>query len=174
EGDLAPTFVPPNTSSYQGAYSLIVTNEEADFGDGLGTATIDAKGKLKLKATLADGTAVSQSVPVSKDGMWPLYVPLYSGKGSILSWVQVSTNAAPEASLYGELSWIKPALPTAKYYREGFTNEMDLAGSIYLRPTTNKVLAFGPGTFSVAGGNLSSSFTNQVELGLKNVLTNLT
>jgi plastocyanin len=174
EGDLAPTFVPPNTSPYQGAYTLIVTNEEAEFGDGFGTATIDAKGKLKLKATLGDGTTVSQSVPVSKDGMWPLYLPLYSGKGSILSWVQVSTNAAPEASLYGELSWIKPALPTAKYYREGFTNEMDLAGSIYVHPTTNKVLAFGPGTFSVAGGNLSSSFTNQVELGLKNVLTNLT
>jgi hypothetical protein len=105
--------------------------------------------------------------------MWPLYVPLYGGKGSILSWVTFSTNPAPAASLYGELSWIKPSLP-GKYYADGFTNEMDIVGSIYQPPGTNPVLQINLGAVTFEGGNLTRSFTNSVTLGPKNQLINLT
>jgi len=177
QGDAAPVFSGTNASPYRGKYTLILTGEdeedEAGFGTGFGTVTVDPKGKLKFAGTLADGTPVTQSVSVSADGMWPLYVALYGGKGSILSWVTVSTNAAPADSLYGELSWIKPSLP-GRYYPSGFTNEMDIVGSLYQPPGTNSVLQFETGTVTFEGGNLTSAYSNTIALGPKNKLINLT
>jgi len=178
-GDRAPVFANGNASPYSGSYTLLVTksdetNEDLGIGTGFGTLKIDAKGKVKLSGILADGTPVAQSVPVSKAGQWPLYAALYGGKGSILSWVSVSTNAAPEASLQGELSWIKPTLPRARYYASGFTNEMEMVGSIYQPPRGTKVLPSDRASISFQGGNLTSALTNIVRLESNNKVTNLT
>jgi len=186
-GDRAPVYAGTNASPYGGTYTLLVTKEdqadgaglaladpELEIGNGFGTLKVDAKGKLTFRATLADGTPVTQSVPVSKAGLWPLYVALYGGNGSILSWVSMSTNPAPEASLYGELSWIKPVLAGARYYAAGFTNAMDIVGSIYQPPGTNKVLQIDMGTVSFEGGNFTAALTNVVRLEPINKLTNLT
>jgi uncharacterized repeat protein (TIGR02543 family) len=186
-GDRAPVYGRTNSSPYRGNYTLVVTKDdgtdgagltqadpELEIGDGFGTLKVDAKGKLTFRATLADGTPVSQSAPVSKAGLWPLYLALYGGKGSILSWVSLSTNPAPEDSVFGELSWIKPASTGARYYAAGFTNQMDIVGSIYQPPGTNKVLQIDMGTASFDGGNLTAALTNVVRLEPNNKLKNLT
>jgi plastocyanin len=173
QGDAAPTFVGTEASPYQGRYTLIMPNEElGDFGDGIGSVNVDAKGKLRLAGTLADSSPVTQSVPVSANGLWPLYVPLYGGKGSLLSWVGFSNAPAPAASLYGEMSWIKPSLP-GRLYPEGFTNELDLVGSVYQPPGTNRVLQLDMGVVTFEGGDLTGAHTNLVTLGPKNQLTSL-
>ncbi len=174
-GDRAPSFPGTNTSQYRGRYTLLVTGEdEAGIGNGFGTAVVSPKGRLNVRATLADGTPVTQSVPVSRDGQWPLYVALYGGKGSILSWASLTTDPAPADSLYGELSWTKPGLPGARYYPAGFTNAMDIVGSVYEPRGTNRVLQIDMGTVTFEGGNLAGAFTNLATLGAKNKLTNLT
>ena len=174
EGDLAPVFSGTNASPYRGRYTFIVTSEDdVPFGHGFGTVMVDPKGNARLSGTLADGSRVAQSVPLSEEGLCPLYAALYRGKGSILSWVGFSTNPAPAASLYGELSWIKPSLP-GKYYPDGFTNEMDIVGSIYLPPKTNAVLELDMGSVTFEGGNLTTPFTNTVMLAPKNQFINLT
>jgi hypothetical protein len=186
-GDRAPVYTGTSTSPYAGNYTLLVTKEDEsdeaglaasepdlEIGTGFGTLKVDAKGKAAFRVTLADGTAVAQTVPISKAGLWPLYVSLYGGKGSILSWVSLSTNPAPEASLYGELNWSKPAQTAAKYYPDGFNAEMDIVGSIYHAPGTNRVLEIDMGIVSFEGGNLTEELENMVTLGANNKVTNLT
>jgi hypothetical protein len=178
-GDRAPVFAGTNTSPFKGKYTLIVPGSEdaaaSPGGDGFGTVLVGANGKLTFHGMLADGTPATQSVPLSKNGCWPLYVALYGGKGSILSWAMLNTDPAPSASISGGLSWIKPALPTARYYPEGFNVWPELAGSTYEPPGTNRVLDL-PDVAEVdfRGGNLSEQFTNLVTLGANNRITNLT
>jgi plastocyanin len=186
-GDRAPIYTGTNASPYSGNYTLLVTKKEdpngagiaqavpePEIGNGFGTLKVDAKGKVTLRASLADGTPVTQTVSASKDGVWPLYLALYRGKGSILSWVNLRTNPAPEASLRGELSWIKPAMTGVKYYPAGFTNQMDMVGSIYPPPGTNQALQIGTGAISFDGGNLGAALTNIVNLEPNNKVRNLT
>jgi hypothetical protein len=113
-------------------------------------------------------------VPVSKNGEWPWYASLYGGKGSVLSWVTLSTNAPPSGSLTGELSWIKLTMPTPKLYTNGFTNQVPLIGSIYQPPGTNRILMFTNAEVDFYGGNLSDPFTNLVALRANNTVSNRT
>src|SRR4029077_19676238 len=122
---------------------------------------------------LSDGTKVSQSVPVSRNGLWPLYIPLYSGKGSIMSWIAFTNQV--DTDLNGALSWIKPADSRARYYPGGFTNECNVIGSAYTPPasSTNFVLGFTNAQVVFSGGNLNSSFTNSLAFRTGNRVTNL-
>jgi hypothetical protein len=178
-GDRAPIFAGTNASPFKGKYTLILPGSDdaaaAPGGDGFGTVLVSPKGRLTFHGTLADGTPATQSVPLSKNGDWPLYVALYAGKGSILSLATLNTDPSPAPSISGTLSWIKPGLPTARYYPDGFNLLLDLAGSIYQPPGTNRVLDLhGAANVIFSGGNLSDSFTNVVTLGANNRVTNFT
>jgi hypothetical protein len=64
-------------------------------GDSFGTVTVDALGKVNFTGTLADGTRVLQRSVLGTNGWWPLYVPLYAGKGALLGWVQFDPRSPP-------------------------------------------------------------------------------
>jgi hypothetical protein len=121
---------------------------------------VNGKGKVMLRGMLADGTALTPMTTLSKDGQWPLYVPLYAGKGSVLSWVSI-TNP-PSGGLGGLLSWIKPARPADKLYPAGFAKTIELGGSPYDAPVgrTNFALSFTNGTLRLSGGNLNPAVSN--------------
>jgi hypothetical protein len=73
--------------------------------------------------------------------------------------------------------WIKPVLPTAKFYRAGFTNDEFMAwGSLYTQPaSTNRVIDLTNGTNGIvtfSEGNLSAAFTNYVTLSTGNKVVN--
>ena len=175
-GDHAPVFASTSSSRFQGSYTIAVTPEagEPGIGDGFGTVTVDAKGTLKLKATLADGTAATQSVPVSKDGQWPLYVAMAGGKGSLFSRASLATNPAAIDSIEGRLGWIRTAQPAARLYSGGFTSVMDLVGSTYHPPGTNVILPFATAAILFDGGNLTTGFSNVITLAPKGKVANLT
>jgi hypothetical protein len=142
------------------------------IGDSHGTATVDAKGTISLKSDLAEKLKVTQKVPLSKDGHWPLHVPLYSGKGLWLGW----TNFADEESsdFSGDANWIKPPLPRAKHHAAGFIHTDLLTGSRYTAPTgtVDRIVAITNGLVILSGGNLPQPLTNTVTLGLGNNVTN--
>ena len=94
-------------------------------------------------------------------GQWPFFVPLYSGKGSILGWLTFSN--APDSDISGLLNWIKPAQPAARLYPAGFTNVTGAIGSAYQFTSGVPVLDFSAGQLSLTNGNLQS-FTNQFVL----------
>jgi hypothetical protein len=132
-------------------------------GDGFGTMKLDTGGHVQWSGTLADGTKVSQKGMVSKDGIWPLYVPLYNGGGSLLSWIRFANGDAG-----GELVWLKSPGATTKYYSAGFTNAVVAIGSIHTRAATgtSALLVF-------SDGGLGAPFTNSISVGLKNKVTTI-
>src|SRR6185436_10969264 len=61
-----------NLAPQAGRYTLIVPGDDQDAanqpgGDSFGTVTVDAGGNVKFSGALADGTKVSQKVPLSKN-----------------------------------------------------------------------------------------------------------
>jgi hypothetical protein len=174
-GDRAPGNA-TNPAASPGKYTLILLGSPgtplAPGGDGYGTVSVDARGSVSVKGSLADKAAISAKVPLSRSGQWPLHASLYGGKGALLGWVAFADG--PATDLDGVMSWIKPALPTTPFYPDGFTIEAALLGSHYTPPVgiTNRVLALTNTVVLLAGGNLSQSFTNEVVLGFGSKVTN--
>jgi hypothetical protein len=166
------TSIAPET----GQYTMIIPGNSdpsaAPGGDSYGTVTVDKLGRIRLSASLADGTRISQSVTISKNGTWPLYISLYGGQGSLFSWVSFASTDTSDFS--GNLSWIKPEMLKAKYYWQGFAEQSAIVGSSYLRPPRGStVVNFSSGAVVLQGGNLSEVITNQVALDPNNRVVNL-
>jgi hypothetical protein len=156
-----------NAAPYSGTYTLVVSGQQNDAtqpaGSGYGTARVDGNGAVRFTGALADGTKISQSATISKDGQWPLYASLYSGKGLVMGWLTFSNQAASDLS--GALSWLKNVNVTARYYSAGFINECVAVGSAFVPPTgMNGILNLTHGHLSCTGGNLASGFTNMLML----------
>src|SRR5258706_453693 len=158
-------------SPQSGNYTLMVAGDpsrssSSPGGCSFGTVKVDASGSVLLSATLADGTKVSQSSAISKQGFWPLYASLSGGKGLAISWVKFASDS--QSDLSGQLVWLKPAAAT-KYYPGGFTNTLAMSGSAYHAPTAGtRVLNLSQGTVVLSGGGLSQPVTNTFTLGLNN------
>jgi len=161
-----------NPAPYAGSYTLVFpgTNgvDSAPAGNGFGTVRVDTGGRVKLVGSLADGTPVSQSIPVARDGQWPFYASLYGGKGSTLGWLNLTNRATDD--LNGTVSWIKEPQPQTKRFANGFTNGLIPAiGSAYA--PTIPVINLPTGAAVFTGGDLPP-FTNIVSLSSNNKLLN--
>jgi hypothetical protein len=148
-----------------GKYTLIVPPDGSVAnglaGYGFGTITLSSAGGLRFGAALADGTKVTQSTGVSKDGIWPMFSSLYSGGGLFVGWVEFSTNE-PDSDCAGSATWIKPATLAAKYHPAGgFTNEMTAMGSLY----TPRLLG---GSLLLSGGGLNPELKSAVRFDAQN------
>ena len=166
-----------NPVPYPGKFTVVIPGDDTQAdtepgGYSFGTVTVDAGGRVSLKATLADGTKLTQSTTLTQGGWWPLYVPLYSGNGSVLSWVVFEESS--EASFTGTLNWTKPAITAEKFYSAGFAVQREITGSSYRAPTnaTDAVMNFNSGKVRFAAGNLADDFDNDVSI-LNNKVTNL-
>lgn len=149
-----------NPAPFAGHYTLVLpgTNDtQFPQGDSYGVVSVDGNGKIKLTGALADGTKLSQSSVASADGLWPLYVPLYKGGGQVLSWL-----AFTNGGLGGDVSWIKSAIATAKFYPAGFDYGTIAIGSAFV-PTTSVLPDFANGRLILTGGNLAG-VTNIINL----------
>jgi PKD repeat protein len=173
-------------SNYKGQYTVIIpgaTNPEVGpYGISYGTVTVSADGAVTFAGSLADGTAVSRSSVVSKDGYWPFYVPLYSGQGSLWSWnyfttngtVISTTNASWTNASWINVSWINGTNPAKSVlYPAGFTNqETPLIGAAYEATAAPLLdLTNGVGEVLLQGGGLAATITNFITLASDNVIT---
>jgi len=155
-----------NPAPQAGRYTFILPGNadsgttNSPNGHGNGTLTVDTSGRVVVNGVLADGAIISQSAVLSKDGIWPLFVPLHNGRGMLLAWMTF-TNL-PDTDLAGTVMWIKPARPRAQLYPAGFTNAMIVSASRYAQ--TDPVLELTNGIVVLQGGRLSSPFTNSVTL----------
>lgn len=175
QGDRA-TGVATNPAALPGNYTFILLGSPgtpfAPGGDSYGTATVDARGNVNMKGFLADHTAMTSKVPLSRNAHWPLHVSLYGGKGALLGWVTFANG--PATDLDGIVSWIKPGQPGAALYPDGFTSEAALLGSRYTKPQPpgGRVLELTNTLVLFAGGNLAQSYTNDVVLEAGSKVTN--
>jgi hypothetical protein len=166
-GDQAMTYTKAKSNRFIGDYTLSIPGNTNDVGspvgDGFGTVRVNSAGRVAFVGTLADGTKVSQSAPVSQSGYWPLYASIYSGRGSVISWLSFPTQAGGD--LKGAISWIKLAGAANKTYMDGFSSEHSAIGSLYVRPAAGQgLLDFASANLIFAGGSLGAGWTNSVTL----------
>jgi len=165
-----------NIAPQAGQYTMIFPGTSGSStqpgGDSFATVTVDTAGKIKLAGSLADGTKLTQSAVLSKNGDWPFFVSLYGGQGLILGWLNFLTTATNDVS--GDLAWIKPATATAKFYPAGFNLETRAAGFRYHAPAAGgAVLNLANGSLALIGGDLPQAITNRIAIGANNRVTNL-
>jgi len=176
-GDRAVFVAGTRPAPQAGRYTLIIPGTpgatDSPEGDGYGTVVVSTGGKVSLVGRLADGTKVTQTTSLSKNGDWPLYASLYSGRGSLLGWLLFADRTGDDIS--GKASWIRPAISTSAFYPAGFEVDSDALGSSYVKPagTTARILEITHGVFTLSGGNRSSDSANEVMLGLGSKVTNL-
>jgi hypothetical protein len=165
-----------NPAPYPASFTLLVPGWDGDpllpAGDGFGTVKVSAGGLARLTGFLPDGSRLTQSSPLSREGLWPLYAVL-PGQGLAVSWLAITNRG--DDDLNGRMCWIKPVNSLARYYPAGFTNQCDIIGSVYGPPisATNHILDLTNATVTFSGGNLPGDITNLVVLGLSSHVTNL-
>jgi hypothetical protein len=150
-----------NPTPNRGYYTIVFAGRGAE-GHGFGTAKVSADGTVRFAGSLADGTKVTQSAMLSSNGVWPLYVPLYSGRGLMMSRIEFVDRT--RSDLDGTLSWIKETNAAARFYPDGFVTQREVLGAAYRKaPGFN----FRHGTATFNGGNLGNGFTDDILVGSK-------
>jgi uncharacterized repeat protein (TIGR03803 family) len=180
EGDRSVFDGHKSISPLAGQFTMVLpgTNDPsvAPGGDGFATMTVDKAGKIHASFSLADVTAFGQTVPVSKNGQWPLFGKLYGGRGLLLGFITLSNVTSSNApnELTGQPAWIKPAFAKSKFYPDGFTNQQVALGSHFNPPGPNTniiTLTNVTGTLEFSGAGLINNITNQIFLGPKDKVT---
>ena len=155
--DLA-VYSSKNTTTNAGAFTFVFPVSAPDLGYGGGQVIVSTNGVITLVGNAPDGTSLSQSVPLAKDGYWPLFVPIY-GKGStnlgeVYGWLNF-TNGTPS----GNVVWYRPA--GISPYVNGFLETNAVQSSVFTVPTKQapKELSFSYGSIQFTGGGISAPFS---------------
>jgi hypothetical protein len=114
----------------------VLTHGEFPQGDGFANVTVTKQGKLSLVGTLADGTPVSATVPLSQDYKAPLFAQLYAKKGSLAGVVTLDKSLVNSDLSGADFLWLRPLQSTAKNYVAGWPGgvKVDVLGAIYKIP----------------------------------------
>jgi hypothetical protein len=149
-GDLAANAFP----QVVGASLLISPGLSANSptNDGLAIGLV-ANSVLSLSGALGDTAAMSQTVPISKDGNVPLFVNLYTNGGLLEGWVNLAGGAAT-----GNLTWIRPSgvlLPAG--FPQGFDTVVQVTGAAY-QQGLGQLGASGPGTYTFSSATSTSGW----------------
>jgi hypothetical protein len=151
-------------------------------GFSFASATVDAAGRVRVAATLADGTRFSQGTTLSDRRRWPLFGRLYGGSGQILGWMELPDEQFPAVGRAGSCVWFKAPLPQTKYYPDGFTLLAEMSGALYNRASvpstpflnfTGGEPVYGGGLVDFSGGNVTPAFTNVVRVDPGNKVVGL-
>jgi len=149
--------------NYAGRYTLVIppgSNAPSGGPGGYGYATLtnNLAGHVVLNGRLGDGTAINQAVPVATNGNIPLYVSLYSRKGSLMGWLTLTNNPSntpPQTILGTNLTWTKLSSHSGTLYSGGFTNtNITVLGSLYTPGAGISVLTNG--TLTISNGDLAA------------------
>lgn len=171
----AAGFAAPAASPFAGAYTFNFLGSDLPgepAGDGYATAAVAATGAANLTGLLADGTKLSQKIAVTRGDLWPVYVSLSGGKGSVFGWLGFS-NTPPHNTVYGDLQWTRPAVPASKLYPGGFAFAVGGFGSRYTAPAAGeRVLDLTGAVLTLEGGDLAEPVLCDIELGADNKVMN--
>ena len=135
-------------------------NTNFPTGNGFGTINIKSSGAVDIAGTLADKLAFSQGTVLCDDGTFPVFDTLYNAKGMLQGWIGLTNS--PAADVTGDVFWVKPDFAGRTFYPAGFTNDVPVAGSRYVK--TRPVLNWTNGVVIFSGGKLSAPFTNAIVL----------
>ena len=167
-----------NSNSAAGAYTLVVLgclnngtcfggSTNVPWGDGAGSVRITSAGSVSISGTLADGSSISRSVKVLEEGFCPVCIPLYSGKGLMIGWMNLDTGST------WQLYWIMPPGLTNTFYVDGLAQIRSAKLTRYVAPALgHNSTTWSQALFEVRENNWSTPYTNQVTL-TNNILHSL-
>ena len=115
------------------AQSNGLTVDDFPQGTGFGTITVVAGGTVTFAGTLADGTAVTASAPLSKTLTVPLYQQLYTGSAGCFAAQVKLDDTQTDSDLKGtNCLWFRPWMDN-QYYQFGWDEgvSVDLIGAKY-------------------------------------------
>ncbi len=161
-----------NPTPQRGKYTLGlkgINSATAPNGNGFGNVTIATNGMISFVANLADDTTVSQGISVANSGVWPLYIPLYKGKGSLLGWLSFTNTT--EARCEGNLRWIKSRDAGGLYYTNGFSTMIPVMGSTFQPQATGLGISVTNKSLTFLGGKIYSPLSDRIVSTNKNVIT---
>jgi len=165
-------------AAQNGPYTMLMpahddaATQNAPLGTGYGTVAVGKDGSAKLAGSMPDGTAVTASSFLSKDGVWPVYASLYANKGLIMGSLNFA-DLEDISDFDGPLTWMRPADAKAAMFKAGFLTETDAVGSRFVKPTVNKRLFplsnFGGNSLLFLNdGGLTTDLTRLVTLSAAN------
>jgi len=168
-----------NPAPIAGKYTLAIFGElgapGVPGGDSYGTLSISPGGLIQFSGSLSDNTKISQGIPISEDGNWPLYVPLYGNHGLIAGWLTFTSMNSATGGITGTVNWYKPEVANATYYPDGFRVSSAVIGSSYVKPASGSPilnLNVGVGAVTFIGGDLTDTIVNSVVLDAQNRVIN--
>ncbi len=137
----------------------------APAGHGYATLQFKPTGRVTILSQLADGTRSVSSLWMPKDQILAWYAPLYSGTGSLMSWLQITNN-----EIGGLVNWIKPDATKTRLYSGGFESQSQATGSVFLK-TNSAAGLLQATTARLTFNGQGVALTNQVSLAsqVKNV-----
>jgi plastocyanin len=115
----------PNLGILAGNYLLTLGVADPVEIEGSAMLRILSDGTVKMRGTLGDGTTFAKSTFISVDGTVPLFVPLYSSHGALLS----QLNVATDGTVHGTASWYRPGKSRNVKYPNGFGLVIPVTGS---------------------------------------------
>jgi hypothetical protein len=161
-----------NVAPLAGRYTLVIPGGEdpANLPGGHGAAAVNVSsvGAVSVSGILGDGTAVTESTVVSKEGQWPFYRAFYSGRGILIGWITFTNDPTTTSDMEGVVSWIKPGKTGTKLYPNGFDWPYDSEtnnafGSTFTNRTP--LLSWTNGVAILENGNLAQGITNGLNFG---------
>ncbi len=143
----------------------------APVGNGYMMISTNETGAARIAGTLADGRAFTANSIISKTGIIPIYVRLFSGAGAIAGSVTLADTATSDIA--GTVRWFKPERPLDKYYPDAFTAQNELTGSRYVRPIKGTPFidfqtAANRGLLLLTQGNIDTQISQSLEVAPDN------
>jgi hypothetical protein len=150
-----------SSSAQPRAMTLVIPGGNGEIGPaghGYATLQIRKQGQITLFSELADGTRSVSSLRMGANQSVAWYAPLYAGKGSLMSWLQITNN-----EITGLVNWIKPGTTRTRLYPEGFECQSQASGSVFFKTNTAAdLMQATTGSLTFTGPGLA--LTNQVSL----------
>ncbi len=130
---------------------------------------MNTSGDIAVAGDLADGTTVSQSSAVSKDGRWPMYLPSSNPNESVFAW-SYFTNATITTPTF--ISWINVTNKAkTAVYPSGFTNQQAAIVASSYTAMDKPLLSLTDAQVTLDGGNLPVNITNRITLAASDTIT---
>jgi hypothetical protein len=151
-------------SDYVGYYTWAMNGSLFDGGTGpegysYGTAIIPPQGEAALSLYLSDGISTIARGGLTEGGLFPLYLSLNGGEGSLSGWLTFATNGLT----VNTMEWFKKPVIRG-YYTNGFAlTNLPLVLSPYLKGTNT--LGSSNVVVQLSGGDLTGTLTDFVTLG---------
>ncbi len=113
-----------NSTELAGTYALTFGTNGPVATEGSATMSISTRGLVRIRGTLADGARFSQRTRVNSDARVPLAAVLYGNSGSLLGWLDFTTNAFVE----GAAQWTRPVDSRSRDFPVGFAIQVPVNG----------------------------------------------